>query len=203
MVILFPFIPPLFSFSLLSFELLLWIYFILKSSHQDEAAFQLWSQQHWRTGITVRALHKAVLFTDTGILVLPAVQCCWIVFSVTHCNLSSLFLHSCFSGTRLKVIDKTRVFLNLQSIPDFEDEIPLPWRNVAVSGSLGELLPYLKGRALLSTRGSSKPAPGLPCWAFLCMVSPFFGFSVWSVSSLCRVNVESVLVCFSVCRWFL
>lgn len=81
-VILSPFIPPLFSFSLLSFELLLWVYFILKSSRQDEAAFQLWSQQCWRTGITVRALHKAVLFTDTGILVLPAVWWCWIVFSV-------------------------------------------------------------------------------------------------------------------------
>lgn len=71
----------------------------------------------------MHALHKAVLFIDTGILVLPAVQCCWIVFSVTHCNLSSSFLHSCLSGTRLKAIGKTRIFLNLQSIPDFGDEI--------------------------------------------------------------------------------
>lgn len=96
----------------------------------------------------MHALHKAVLFIDTGILVLPAVQYCWIVFSVTHCNLSSLFLHSCLSGTRLKAIGKPRIFLNLQIIPDFRDEIPLPGRNVAVSGSLGELLPYLKGREL-------------------------------------------------------
>lgn len=116
---------------------------------------------------------------------------------------SALFLCSCLSGTKLKVIDKTRIFLNLQSIPDFRDEIPLPEKNVAVSGSLGELLPYLKGRALLSTCGSSEPAPGLLCWAFLCIFSPFFAFSVWSVSSLCWVNVESVLLCFAVCKWLL
>lgn len=58
-------------------------------------------------------------------------------------------------------------------------------------------------RAVLSTCGSSEPAPGLPCWAFLCTFSPFLAFAVCSVSSLCWVDAVNVLVCFAVCEWLL
>lgn len=124
--------------------------------------------------------------------------------ALTHCNPSSLFLHSCLSGTRLKAIGKNRVFLNLQSIPDFGDEIPPAREELGCFWQLGQAAAFpQRQRALLSTCGSSEPAPGLPCWAFLCVFSPVLAFAVCSACSLCWVNVENVLVCFVVCTWLL
>lgn len=141
---------------------------LLKSGHQDETPFQLWSQQYWCTGITVRALHKAVLFTDTRILVFTSstmLLAC--VQLVTNCNPSSLFLHSCLLGTRLKEIGENGIFLNLQSMPVFGIEITPAREEHGCCWQLGRAAAFpQRQRALPSARGSSEPAPGLSRWAF-------------------------------------
>lgn len=73
---------------------------------------------------------------------------------------------------------------------------------MAVSGSLGELLPYLKGREPSCPHVALQSQ--LLVWRVgLFIFSPFLAFAVCSMSSLCWVNVENVLVCFAVCKWLL
>lgn len=143
----------------------------------------------------MRALHKAVLFTDTRIVVFTSstmLLAC--VQLVTNCNPSSLLLRSRLLGTGLKEIGENGIFLNLQSMPVLGIEVTPAREEHGPCWQLGQAAAFpQRQRALPSAWGSPEPAPAFSLWAFFlrllpdsCICCLFLVFSLLGISQRCR-----------------